>query len=144
MILISHRGNFESKNVKTENSPSQIDYVLSKNIQVEIDVRYNDGEWYLGHDYGEHIVSKQYLMDRKEMLWFHAKNISALQEMLELGLHCFWHQEDDYTLTSKGIIWAYPNKYTKKGILVMPKDDFIEKYKSSIYGICVDNVRDYL
>jgi len=26
----------------------------------------------------------------------------------------------------------------------MPKDDFIEKYKSSIYGICVDNVRDYL
>jgi hypothetical protein len=64
--------------------------------------------------------------------------------MLEAGLHCFWHQEDYYTLTSKGIIWAYPNHYTGAGILVMPSKELIDKYRQSIYGICVDDIREFI
>ena len=30
--------------------------------------------------------------------------------MSKMNCHYFWHQEDDYTITSKGIIWAYPGK----------------------------------
>jgi hypothetical protein len=144
MLIISHRGNFEGKNVETENTPKQIDFLLSKNIPVEIDVRFNNDRWYLGHDYNEHSINKEYLLDRKEMLWCHAKDILALEKMLELGLHCFWHQEDNYTLTSKGIIWAYPYRYAEKGILVMPSKEFLNSIDKPIYGICVDNVKDYL
>ena len=146
MIIISHRGNFEGKNVETENTPKQIEFLLSKNIPVEIDVRFNNGRWCLSHDYGygQSIVSEKYLLDRKEMLWCHAKDILAFEKMLAIGLHCFWHQEDHYTLTSKGIIWAYPNQYVEKGILVMPSKEFLNSMKKPVYGICVDNVKDYL
>jgi hypothetical protein len=144
MIIISHRGNIDGPNPSTENTVDQINKVISMGIPVETDLRFIDDKWYLGHDCGEHIVSEDYLIDRKDMLWCHAKDIIALQEMLELGLHCFWHQEDDYTLTSKGIIWAYPYRYAEKGILVMPSKEFLYSINKPIYGICVDNVRDYL
>jgi hypothetical protein len=144
MIVISHRGNLEGKNVEVENTPKQIDLVLSKGIQVEIDIRWSVGKWYVGHDYGSHIVSDQYLLDRKEMLWCHAKNIAALERMLGIGLHCFWHQDDYYTLTSKGIVWAYPNYYADKGVLVMPDKDFLDSITNPIYGICVDNPVNFI
>ena len=34
----------------------------------------------------------------------------------------FWHQNDDYTITSKGYIWAYPGKkLNKNAIYVLPE-----------------------
>ena len=144
MIIISHRGNVDGSDPSKENTIKQIDKVISMGIPVEIDVRVVDDKWFLGHDYGQYQIDNSYLLQNKEMLWCHAKNISALENMLELGLHCFWHQEDDYTLTSKGIIWAYPNKYAGKGILVKPSKEFIDKNNKSIYGICTDNLKQYL
>lgn len=40
--------------------------------------------------------------------------------MLEQNIkNCFWHQEDDYALTSSGYIWTYPDKLlTDKSIIV--------------------------
>ena len=40
----------------------------------------------------------------QEGLWCHAKNKDALERMLAYKIHCFWHQEDDYTITSRGYI----------------------------------------
>jgi len=76
-------------------------------------------------------------------LWCHAKNLQAFEALLKVGVHCFWHQEDDYTLTSKGIIWAYPGKaVTENSICVMP-----ERFNSDIdpncLGICSDTVEHY-
>jgi hypothetical protein len=144
MIIISHRGNVDGSDPSTENTIKQIDKVISMGIPVEIDVRVVDDRWFLGHDYSEYQIDKSYLLQNKEMLWCHAKNISALENMVELGIHCFWHQEDDYTLTSRGVIWAYPNKYTGVGILVMPSKEFIDKNTKSIYGICSDNIKEYI
>jgi hypothetical protein len=144
MIIISHRGNVDGPDSSKENTIKQINKVISMGIPVEIDVRVVDDKWFLGHDCNQYQIDKSYLLQNKEMLWCHAKNISALENMLELGLHCFWHQEDDYTLTSKGIIWAYPNKYTGVGILVMPSKEFIDKNTKSIYGICSDNIKEYI
>jgi hypothetical protein len=144
MIIISHRGNVDGPDPSKENTIKQIDKVISMGIPVEIDVRVVDDKWFLGHDYGEYQIDKSYLLQNKEMLWCHAKNISAFEKMLAIGLHCFWHQEDHYTLTSKGIIWAYPNQYVEKGILVMPSKEFLNSMKKPVYGICVDNVKDFL
>jgi hypothetical protein len=58
--------------------------------------------------------------------YFHAKNVQALAELLTLsktlGFKCFFHDTDDYTITSDGYIWAYPGKELVTGsICVMPE-----------------------
>ena len=40
MIYISHRGYTNGSNEDLENNPDQIRYLLSKNIHVEIDLRF--------------------------------------------------------------------------------------------------------
>ena len=55
----------------------------------------------------------------------------------------FWHQDDDYTLTSQGLIWTYPGKKTtSNSIVVMPErfDKNLEKEYNGVYGICSDYV----
>ena len=61
--------------------------------------------------------------------------------MLNIGVHCFWHQGDDYTLTSNGYIWTYPGKLlTTKSICVKPNS--IEEIKGCS-GVCSDYIRRY-
>ena len=61
-----------------------------------------------------------------------------------VDFHYFWHQEDDFTLTSKNYIWTYPGKpYTPKSIIVMPEDnlklfDFNQIKEYDVYGVCTD------
>ena len=50
MRLISHRGNTNGEVRESENKPSYIDEALSKGFDVEIDVWFVEGNWYLGHD----------------------------------------------------------------------------------------------
>lgn len=144
MIVISHRGNIDGRDPERENSVDRIEKVISMGIPTEIDVRFLNGKWYLGHDVPQFLVDESFLITNKNMLWCHAKNIDALENMLDLGLHCFWHQEDHYTLTSNRIIWAYPSHYTGIGILVMPSKELIDKYRPSIYGICVDDITEFV
>jgi hypothetical protein len=144
MLLISHRGNLDGSDPATENSVGQITKAMSAGFQVEIDVRFIYDKFYLGHDLPQYEVDPSFFREFSDRLWCHAKNIEALEKMLDLGLHCFWHEDDRYTLTSKGIIWAYPDYYTNKGILVMPSKNFIANLSISIYGICVDDPVKYL
>ena len=81
MILISHRGNLNGKDVDNENNPLYIDRALGKGYDVEVDVWYVNGKWYLGHDEPTYEIELDYLKDNN--LWCHAKNIEALSKMLE-------------------------------------------------------------
>ena len=145
MLLISHRGNINGKS-EQENHPSHIDYALKQGFDVEIDVwKVNKTEWYLGHDKPQYKIDLEFLKNDK--LWCHAKNIDALNDMLEYkDIHCFWHQEDDVTLTSKGYMWTYPNKQlTDKSIAVCPEvwKIKIEQPKLAT-GICSDYIERYV
>ena len=64
--------------------------------------------------------------------------------MLVYDIHCFWHQVDDYTITSKGYIWAYPGKETsgKNTVLLFPERYPKIKFKSYDF-ICTDYVQKY-
>ena len=140
MILISHRGNLKGKVPEYENDPGYIDEALNKGYEVEIDVWYKDEEWYLGHDEPRYGINLEYL--KHDKFWCHAKNIEALNKMLERDIHCFWHQEDDVTLTSKGYMWTYPGKeLTHKSIAVLPEinNDIPKK----CLGICSDYIVNY-
>lgn len=140
MIYISHRGYIDGEDKKIENNPKQILKILDKNIHVEIDVRYFNKSFYLGHDTPEFKIDKKFL--EHQNLWCHAKDSNTLNEIRNLNCHYFWHQNDDYTLTSKGFIWVYPGKpLLKNCIAVLPQDDNLNL--STCYGICTDNIKKY-
>ena len=139
-ILISHRGNINGKNEKLENSPSYVKKALDLGYDVEVDVWVVNDKFYLGHDNPQYEIPIEFL--KNEKLWCHAKNIIALNKMLENDIHCFWHQEDDVTLTSKGVMWTYPGKeLTSNSIQVMPEWD--NKEHKNIMGLCSDYVEKY-
>lgn len=147
MKLIAHRGNINGPQVDFENHPDYVDKAISLGYDVEVDIWHHEGKFYLGHDSGVHQVSVEWFSQRKANLWIHCKNLKALTQFNCLSAHInfnyFWHQTDDYTLTSQGYIWAYPGKaVTDKSIIVMP--EWIgENWQSSLqpcYAICSDYV----
>jgi len=123
---------------KLENNPEQIKKLLNMNIDVEIDVLYNDG-FYLGHDEPLYKVDLDFL--KMEGLWCHAKNLKALEILSVNDIHCFWHEKDKYTLTSRGFIWVYPGMPLCYGsIYVLPEKqaESMRRDYSFCYGICTD------
>ena len=140
MIYISHRGNLEGKSEKDENNPDYILNAADKGFDVEIDVWFKNDNFYLGHDNPVFKVDKEFLGSNQ--FWCHAKNHEALYEMSKINCHYFWHQEYDYTLTSKGVLWVYPGKkLTKNSICVLPE---LSNYKIfDCLGICSDFIKRY-
>tara|TARA_R100000353_G_scaffold166902_1_gene128665 strand:+ start:179 stop:613 length:435 start_codon:yes stop_codon:yes gene_type:complete len=142
MIKIAHRGNTVGSN-PLENAPEYIDKSLSEGYEAEIDVwYYNDGLW-LGHDNPTYMVDISWLQDRHNRLWCHAKNFEALNYLLTFQkINVFWHQQDNYTVTSQGYIWAYPGQYGSevKTIAVLPTPAMkLENF----YGICSDDFTQF-
>ena len=143
MILIAHRGLINGPDSVFENSPKAIKLAFSKGYHCEIDVRYIEGRWFLGHDEPTYEVDYEFL--RQPNLWIHAKNLDALYVLgaEQHRLNFFWHQEDDFTLTSQGYIWTYPGKeLTSNSIQVMPEweDKSLKNINSTCFGICSDYV----
>ena len=142
MKIISHRGNLNGRNPSTENSVPAINIALYHGFDVEIDIWYKNNDWYLGHDKPQYLVDEAFLKNKK--LWCHAKNLDALNLMLEnKKIHCFWHQNDDFTLTSKNYIWTYPNKnITSNSIIVLKNSK--DKISKKCFGICTDFALSYI
>jgi len=141
MKLIAHRGLFLGPDEAVENSPEQIDKALSNEFDAEIDLWYTNGELWLGHDNPTYPISKNWLDDRVFKLWIHAKNLGALRWLSDTSYNFFWHQKDDFVITSHGYIWTYPGKsLTTISINVMPEwlDPDLKDVNRSCYGICSD------
>jgi len=145
MILIAHRGNIHGPNPESENNPKYIDDALSQGFNVEVDVRCIEGNFYLGHDESQYSISVSWLRERKDNFWVHCKNLEAMEFFSNslIDFNYFWHQEDDFTLTSKRYIWTYPGKpHTIKSIIVMPEliESFNYEKLKDCYGVCSDYV----
>ena len=139
MIKIAHRGNMSGPS-ENENNPINIIIAISMGFDVEVDVWMDMTGIYLGHDKPEHLVDESFLEDIKKEAWFHCKNIEALGYFVNHmpDAKYFWHQDDDYTLTSNGYIWTYPGKaVTNKSIVVLTKPTDLSLYKDA-YGVCTD------
>ena len=140
MIYISHRGFVNGKDKSLENNPNQIKHLTEQDINVEVDVRFYKNKFYLGHDEPVYEINKSFLTNNK--LWCHAKNFLALENMLDNNIHCFFHNTDHYTLTSKNYIWAYPGiDGGKMTIAVKPEGKNLDLTKFS--GICSDQIDKY-
>ena len=140
MFFISHRGNISGIDKNNENRPEYIEKALSLGFDVEVDVRFEKGDFFLGHDFSQFKINTNFLINKK--IWCHAKTSEALHALNEINAHYFWHQEDDYTITSKGFIWTYPGKKLfPKSICVLPEIANYEKI--NCLGICSDNIQNY-
>jgi hypothetical protein len=136
MILISHRGNIDGK-TKAENHTTHILNAIHKGFDVEIDVRFVKGEFFLGHDEPQYKTDIEFLSNPK--LWCHAKNIDALYMMINNKIHCFYHQNDSVTLTSKRFIWTFPDRpLTASSICLFP--DLTNQDFSDAAGVCSDHI----
>jgi len=134
MIVISHRGNLNGPEPSTENTIAQIKKVLDLGFNCEVDIWGINGQLSLGHDTPGEIVDISFLNNPK--VWVHAKNLEALVVCKELDNNVFFHNTDDYVLTSQNTIWTYPGKNTSpECIIVLNENDLVPE---NVLGICTD------
>jgi hypothetical protein len=143
MIFISHRGNIEGVQPDRENSPEYIDEAIISGYEVEVDIRWKDGELFLGHDKPQYPTSLEWLLERKEYLWIHTKDYESLATLQDYALRYFWHEKDSFTLTSNGYIWShdFQNKMTRHCIVPLLSLEEVEQYtQKHFYAVCSDYV----
>jgi hypothetical protein len=145
MIYIAHRGLYQGPSTDRENHPDQIMDAIKKGYQVEVDIWFVNRKLMLGHDAPLYEIQDDFINSRK--FWIHCKNVEALHYFtthISEKYNYFWHENDQYTLTSKNYIWTYPGKeLTDMSIMVMPEyiDHTLENTKNVIcYGICSDYI----
>ena len=150
VILIAHRGNTIGPNPEMENDPLYIDKALEQGYNVEVDIQGSFyTKFYLGHDEKQYIVQPEWLFARADKLWLHAKDIQALHSLTQqtTNFNVFWHQEDFYTLTTKGYIWTSPgHTLTPQSICVMPErfEGLYSQFElKNCAGICTDFTKKY-
>ena len=147
MILISHRGNITGPDPSQENSPLYVQQAIGEKYMCEIDVWRLGKTLFLGHNEPTYLVHPTFLTN--PYLWCHAKNFEALTYMLSKGIHCFWHQEDDLTLTSRGFIWTHMKRSESKylvpshSIAVMPEWNSNRDFIPHCAGVCSDYIETY-
>jgi len=154
-LLISHRGNIYGPNPDQENRPEYIQIALDRGCQVEVDVWYKDGQFYLGHDEPQYETDYAWLS--KTGLWIHCKNIDAVSAMISNIMSgvvvddvipvptFFWHETDSMTFTNTGFIWVYPGRPIPTGgrsIAVLPELHPDWDLTNAI-AICTDYVDRY-
>ena len=142
MIFIAHRGNTKGPSM-FENEPYYLTKAIGEGYMPEADIWCVKGDLWLGHDWPDHRVTPEWMQDYAQYCIFHCKNWEAILAMQQAKQHYFWHQGDEYTLTSEGFVWVYPGRpspHTKDFIECEPSlTEFPETWVNN-YGICSDYV----
>ena len=119
---------------------NNIDYVMNalfSGFDIEVDLWVMDNGLWLGHDKPSYsLPNSSILLD--DRIWVHTKNLKAADYCKKYGINFFWHQTDDFTITSKGFFWTYPGKdLSKNSIAVLPET--VDNWDYSMcYGVCTD------
>lgn len=142
MKYIAHRGLLDGPNSELENHPDTVNKAIAMGFDVEVDIWYVNDIWYTGHDNPTYEITKDFLYNKK--LWIHCKNLEALHYLSGMNLQYFWHQNDDFVLTSNNYIWTFPGKpLTDRSIMVLPEniDSELNNIHVNCYGICSDYIK---
>jgi hypothetical protein len=146
MHFISHRGNINGPNAERENEPSYLLEAIALGFDIEVDIWFHhscslsQGMFYLGHDFPQYPVDNCFIEEIKNKSWFHCKNLEALNKIsIFNNINYFWHQNDDFTLTSAGYIWSFPGrKISDRSILLTESIDDIGLKICA--GVCSDYI----
>jgi len=141
MKFIAHRGNILGPNVEYENTPGYILSAIDSGYDVEVDVWYINGKIMLGHDEPTHETTLDFL--QRDEIWAHAKNLPSLEYLLNNTVHCFWHENDERTLTSRNYIWTYPDKDTVPNSVLVVLTEHLNLKDKNIYAVCGDYIETW-
>ena len=143
MKLIAHRGNINGKESSNENKQDYIENAICLNYDVEVDVWYINGDYFLGHDGPEHKTSIEFLEYNRHHLWIHCKNLESMYRLKDT-FNCFFHNTDDAVLTSNNYIWTFPGKLLMpNSIAVLPEGIYTKEQLKKCFGICSDFIGEY-
>lgn len=149
MILIAHRGNIDGPIANRENNPKYLVEAIEKGYNVETDLwvikNKNEQKLFLGHDNPQYEIKINFLLDIKDKLFCHCKNIQALKFIITYHpeIECFFHDLDECVLTSKNKIWNNVGKeLTEKSICVMPERS--NQIPKNCLGVCTDYPSKYI
>lgn len=142
---ICHRGNVSGPVKELENN---FGILIQRSIQgqrVEVDVWYHENNLWLGHDKPEYKITLDWLASCKRRL-IHAKDGKTFQHLLQeagkraLDLHIFYHTDEDYVLTNKGIVICYPGQPLLEGSLCMMPErvSYSGEELRKTFQICTD------
>jgi len=141
MLFIAHRGNLNGSDTPNENTVEAIKHAISCGFDCEIDVWLIGDDVWLGHDSPDTKISAEFLAEYHSHLWVHCKNVDALVRLKDKH-NCFFHDKDQYTLTSNGTIWGNINSPIQpSGIQVMP--ELANIFSFNCAGICTDHPMKY-
>lgn len=142
MIFVSHRGNIFGSNPELENNPKYIIEAINQQFDVEIDVWYIDGKYFLGHEAPKYETSIDFL--KHESLWCHLKNIEAVTSLSKVkDVHWFWHESDKVTITSKGYVLALVGTVIPGTVVNQPDNSNFLSDNSLYQGILADNIGEF-
>lgn len=153
MYFISHRGNLDGPNKELENSPAYIEKAISLGFDCEIDIWCVADRLWLGHDRAEQEIEYNFLYPKMDKLWIHCKNIEAMLFFIDKNksgssFNFFWHENDKYTLTSLGYVWAYPSRVVyENAINVLPEIkrpgeiQYLSNERAKL-GFCSDYIKE--
>lgn len=144
---ICHRGNVNGSVKELENN---FGVLIQRSIQghyVEVDVWYHENHLWLGHDKPEYKITLEWLAADKRRL-IHAKDGKTLEHLLQesgrkaLDLHVFYHTDEDYVLTNKGLVICYPGKPLLQGSLCMMPEraQYSQQELLKSFAICSDTI----
>ena len=144
---ICHRGNIHGSQKELENN---FGVLIQRAIQghcVEVDVWYHEHNLWLGHDKPEYKITLEWLASSKKRL-IHAKDGKTFEYLLQeagkraLDLHIFYHTEEDYVLTNKGLVICYPGKPLLQGSLCMMPEraQYTSEDLQKSFSICSDTL----
>jgi hypothetical protein len=146
MIYIAHRGNINGPDTINENKPEYLLNAISQGFHVETDLWVINNNLYLGHDNPQYEIDIQFLLNIKDKLFCHCKNIDALNFIITnySEIECFYHDTDECVLTSKNHIWNFPGSIlTPLSICVMP-ERINQKITTICFGVCTDFPKNYI
>jgi hypothetical protein len=136
MIEIAHRGNTAEK--KRNNNPSLFMDLMDRKTHIEIDLWVTPLGFALGHDGPEHEIGEKFLTYPN--FWIHAKNLAALLYLTKTDFNYFWHENDQFTLTSQNVIWTYPKGSASNNSIIVCTTQKDHNYylQTTALGICSD------
>jgi hypothetical protein len=143
---ICHRGNIKGPVKGLENNFGILIQRTLQDYATEVDIWYHENNLWLGHDRPEYKISLEWLVSDKRRL-IHAKDGKTFEHLLQeagkraLDIHIFYHTEEDYVLTNKGLIICYPGKPLLEGSLCMMPERATYKREDlqKCFSVCTDS-----
>lgn len=145
---ICHRGNVCGPIKEMENNFGVLIQRAIQGYHAEVDVWYHENNLWLGHDKPEYKITLDWLASSKRRL-IHAKDGKTFEHLLHesgkrgLDLHIFYHTEEDYVLTNKGLVICYPGKPLLEGSLCMMPEraSYKTEEMQKCFSVCSDTMR---